>query len=426
MSLLIKNGLIVNSDKTSTKPQDILIEQGKIEKIGSSLDKKADQVVDAKGKHVLPGFIDMHVHLRQPGYEYKETIESGSMAAAKGGFTTIMCMPNTDPVIDNAAIVEGILKEARRVGLVNVIPIGAISKGQKGEELSDLMELKEAGCLAISDDGKSVLNSQLMRHAMEYAKMTGLLVIDHCEDHALAHGGVMNESYNSTLLGLKGIPGIAETIIIARDIELARYLKTKIHLAHVSLKRSVELIRAAKGEGIEITAEATPHHFSLSDEAVKTFDTNTKVNPPLRTKEDVGAIKKALKDNLIDAIATDHAPHALEEKELEYDNAPFGIIGLETAFGLTMTELVHPEIISLPQLVDKLSTAPARIAGLKDKGTIKEGFDGDLVIVDLEKEWIVEKEKFVSRSHNSPFIGRQLKGMVLKTIYHGKLVYSAE
>jgi dihydroorotase len=431
MAMLIKNAVIINADKMDKEPQDILIEKGMIVKISPSTlagtvgtgFKPVPTVIEARGKLVMPGLIDMHVHLRQPGREDKETIETGSRAAAKGGFTTIMCMPNTDPVIDNAVVVGGILQEVKRVGLVNVVPVGAITKGQRGEDLTDMFELKEAGCPALSDDGKSVANSQLMRLAMEYAKMVGLLVIDHCQDPHLCGRGVMHEGNYSMLLGLKGDPGISETVVVARDIELANYLKTRIHLAHMSLRRSVELIRFAKSQGIQVTAEACPHHFTLTDEAVKTFDTNTKVNPPLRTREDVEAVKDALRDGTIDCISTDHAPHTREEKETDFDHAPHGMIGLETAVGLAITELVIPGIISWAQMAERMSAAPARIAGFKNKGKIKEGMDADITIIDPDKEWEVRREDFVSKSKNSPFVSRRLKGGVEMTICNGKIVY---
>lgn len=425
MSLLIKNAVIVNADKMHKQPQDILIEKGTIIQIGRSLAADGAKTIDARGKLVMPGLVDIHVHLREPGREDKETIETGSRAAAKGGFTTIMCMPNTDPVIDNGMIVEAVRKEAKRIGLVHVIPIGAITRGQRGEDLTDILELKEAGCLALSDDGKSVANSQLMRLAMEYAHMAGLLVIEHCQDPFLSAGTVMNEGNTSTLLGLKGDPGVSETIIVARDIELARYLNTRIHLAHISLKRSVELIRFAKSQGIAVTAEACPHHFTLTDEAVKSFDTTTKVNPSLRTREDVDAIKEALKDGTIDCVVSDHAPHTPEDKEADFDHAPFGMIGLETSVGLTVTELVSPGVLSWPQMAERMSAAPARIIGLTGKGEIKEGKDADITIIDPDKEWEVRKEDFVSKSKNSPFVGRKLNGCVAVTICQGKVVYQA-
>ena len=425
MGLLIKNAIIVNADKMGESPQDILCENGKISQIASSIAAGGHEIIDAKGKKVLPGLIDIHTHLRQPGREDKETIETGSRAAVKGGFTSIMCMPNTNPVIDNAMVVEFIIREANRVGLCNVYPIGAITKGQKDEELSDMAELKASGCLAFSDDGKSVLNSRLFRLAMEYAKMLDVLIIEHCQDHLLSAGGVMNEGIVSTRLGLKGDPGIAETVTVARDIEIALYLNARVHLAHMSLKRSCELIRFAKSQGIKVTAEACPHHFVLTDEACSGFDTSTKVSPPLRSQADVEAIKEAIADGTIDCIVTDHAPHTKEDKEVGFDGAPFGLIGLETSLGLTITELVKPGIIDLTQMVDKMSSAPARIVGMANKGAIKSGYDADITIIDPDKEWTVTKEGFVSKSKNSPFIGRRLQGQVEYTICGGKVVYKA-
>ena len=425
MGLLIKNAIIVNADKVWDKSQDILCEGGKIVKIAPSISADKHEVVDAKGKKVLPGLIDIHVHLRQPGREDKETIETGSRAAVKGGFTSIFCMPNTTPVIDNAMVVEFIIREAERVGLCNVYPIGAITKGQSDQELTDMSELKAAGCLALSDDGKSVLNSRLFRLAMEYAKMLDLLIIEHCQDPLLTAGGVMNEGEVSTRIGLKGDAGIAETVTVARDIEIANYLDARVHLAHMSLKRSIDLIRTAKAQGIKVTAEACPHHFALTDEACATFDTSTKVNPPLRAQEDVDAIKAAIADGTIDCIVTDHAPHTKEDKEVGFDGAPFGLIGLETSLGLTIKELVKPGIIDLPKMVDRMSTSPAHIVGLKTKGAIKEGMDADIAIIDENKEWKVTKEGFASKSKNSPFIGWILTGEVQHTIFAGKIVYNA-
>ncbi|MDE2009901.1 MAG: dihydroorotase [Candidatus Omnitrophica bacterium] len=423
MGLLIKNAIIVNADKTGQAPQDILCDGGKIARIAAGIAAGGHETIDAAGKKVLPGLIDIHTHLRQPGREDKETIETGSRAAVKGGFTSIMCMPNTNPVIDNAMVVEFIIREADRVGLCNVYPIGAVTKAQKDEELTDMAELKSAGCLAFSDDGKSVLNSRLFRLAMEYAMMLDVLIIEHCQDPLLTAGGVMNEGIVSTKIGLKGDPGIAETVTVARDIEIARYLGARVHLAHMSLKRSCELIRFAKSQGIKVTAEACPHHFTLTDEACSGFDASTKVNPPLRTQEDVDAIKEAIADGTIDCIVTDHAPHTKEDKEVGFDGAPFGLIGLETSLSLTMTELVKPGIISLNQMADKMSAAPARLVGLTGKGAVRQGYDADLTIIDPDKEWTVTREGFVSKSKNSPFIGRKLKGSVEYTICGGRVVY---
>jgi len=426
MGLLIKNAIIVNADKMGDKPQDILCEEGKISQIAANIASGGHEIIDAAGKKVLPGLIDLHTHLRQPGREDKETIETGSRAAVKGGFTSIMCMPNTNPVIDNAMVVEFIIREAKRVGLCNVYPIGAITKGQHDEELTDMAELKASGCLAFSDDGKSVNNSRLFRLAMEYAKMLDVLIIEHCQDPLLTAGGVMNEGIVSTRLGLKGDPGIAETVTVARDIEIGLYLNARVHLAHMSLKRSCELIRFAKSQGIKVTAEACPHHFTLTDEACCSFDTATKVSPPLRSQEDVDAIKAAIADGTIDCIVTDHAPHTKEDKEVGFDGAPFGLIGLETSLGLTITELVKPGFIDLSQMVDKMSSAPARIVGLTSKGAVKQGFDADITIIDPEREWTVTREGFVSKSKNSPFIGRKLKGTVEYTICGGKIVYKSQ
>ena len=423
MSLLIKNAKIINAQKAEDNLKDILIEKGQIARVGASIKAGSAKIIDAEGKWVMPGFVDLHVHLREPGREDKETIESGSRAAAKGGFTSIVCMPNTKPVIDNAMVVEGVIKEARRVGLVNVYPAGAITRGQKSQEMVDMYELKKAGCIALTDDGRAVDNSQIIKMAMQYAKMVDILLMEHCQDYLLTGGGVMNEGYNSTFLGLKPDPGVSETVIVARDIELAAYLGARIHLMHISLERSVELIRKAKEDGIKVTAEATPHHFTLTDDAVKSFDPNTKVNPPLRSEKDVEAVKRGIKEGIIDCIVTDHAPHNFEDKEVGFAEAPFGIIGLETALGLVITELVDKEVISAPQMVDRMAASPANIVGLANKGSIEEGKDADVVIIDPEIEWEVKAEEFVSKSRNSPFIGKKLKGCVEVTICGGRISY---
>ncbi len=423
MSLLIKNAIIVNADGKSRQPQDILLEKGRIARIGKSIAAGKYKVIDASGKLVLPGLIDPHVHLREPGREDKETIETGSRAAAKGGFTTVMCMPNTSPVADNAMIVEGVIKEARRVGLVNLIPVGAVTRGQKGQELTDMFELKAAGCRALSDDGYSVANSQLLRLALEYARMVGLVLIEHCQDPFASAGGVMNEGFNSTLLGMKGDPGFAESVIVGRDIEVVRYLRARIHLAHISLARSLDLIRQAKKEGVAVTCEVTPHHFTLTDEAVKSFDPDTKVNPPLRSPDDVQALRQGLRDGTVDCIASDHAPHTIEDKELGFEEAPPGMIGLETSLGLAVSELVDKKILTWPQIVEKMSANPAKIFGLETKGALREGLDADITVVDPGQEWVVKKEDILSKSHNTPFIGRILKGRVVTTICAGRVSY---
>jgi dihydroorotase len=425
MALIIRNAKIVNASGEMPGLKDILIEKGKIVRIGEKLAKDGAEVVDAGGTAVMPGFIDLHVHLREPGREDKETIESGSRAAAKGGFTSIFAMPNTTPAIDTAQVVQFIFDQAKKVGLTNVYPVGAITKNREGAQLTEMMDLKRAGCLAVTDDGRAVLNAGLMRRAMDYARMAKLLIMQHCQDPNLTGSGVMNEGIVATKLGLKGDPTVAETVIVARDIELAHYLNVPVHFMHMSCARSVELIRRAKKEGIPVTAEAAPHHFSLCEDAVKGFDTSTKVSPPLRAAADVAAIKAGLKDGTIDCIATDHAPHTHEDKEVDFDAAPPGLIGLETAFGLVMKELVIPGVLTLVQAVDRMSAAPARVVGLLDKGVIAEGKDADIVIVDLEKQWTVKREDMVSKSKNTPYAGWVFKGKVITTVCGGKVVFLA-
>ncbi|MFH1061464.1 MAG: dihydroorotase [Candidatus Omnitrophota bacterium] len=425
MRLLIKNARVIDVKSKLDAQLDILIENNKITKIEKNIKDKDAKVIDAAGKVLMPGFVDMHVHLREPGYEYKETIKTGSMAAAAGGFTTICCMPNTNPVIDNQGVIEFVISEARKSALVNVFPIGAITKGLKGEELAEIGDMQQAGIVGISDDGKSVMNADLMRRALEYASMLDMPVIAHSEDYNLSATGVMNEGYISTKLGLKGIPTIAEVTMIARDIEIARFTDTRLHIAHISAKQSVALVRQAKKDGLKITCECTPHHFSLTDEAVVGYDPNTKVNPPLRSKADVQAVKQGLKDGTIDCIATDHAPHAESEKDIEYDNAPFGIIGLETALSLAISELVEPGILTLNQLCEKMAYNPALILNL-DKGYLAPGCIADIVIIDPEKESTIQLNKFKSKSRNSPFGNRKVKGAVAFTIRSGKIVYQAD
>ena len=420
--ILIKGGYIVDPGNKREGVFDLLIEEGKITKIEKEIKDENCKLINAEGKYIRPGLIDMHCHLREPGREDEETLLSGSLAGIKGGFTALCCMPNTEPPIDNQGVVEYIYTEAKKINLIDLYPVGAITKKREGKELTEIGELKKAGVIAISDDGNCVMNSELMRRAMEYSKMFDLLVISHCEDLNLSSGGLMNEGFISSLLGLKGIPSQAETIMVARDIELACLTQAKVHIAHVSCKGSVELIRRAKKEGIRITAETCPHYFSFTEEAVLGYNTNCKVNPPLRTALDVEAIKEGLKDGAIDVISTDHAPHADFEKDIEFDQASFGIIGLETALGVSLKELVEKKIIGLSQLVEKMSLMPAKILGLEKKGRISLGEEADLIILDLNKSWKVEKEKIVSKSKNSPYIDWILPGVVEYVFAKGRII----
>lgn len=422
MQILIKNGRVIDPSSDIDTPLSVLIENGKIKALEKNIKASSDtKIIDASGKIVVPGLIDMHVHLREPGYEHKETIYTGTLAAAYGGFTTIACMPNTNPVIDNQAVVEFIISKAKKEGFVNVLPIGCITKGQKGEELSEIGELVNSGVVAISDDGEPVMNASLMKAALEYSKMFNLLVISHAEDKNLSLKGSMNEGFTSTKLGLTGIPRIAEEVMIARDILINEYTKGKLHIAHISTKNSVDIIRQAKERGIKVTAEVTPHNFTLTDKCLEEFNTNFKMNPPLREKYDLEAIKSGLADGTIDVIASDHAPHNIVYKDTEFDLASFGIIGLETSLPLSL-QLVHKKILSLNELIKKMSLNPAKILNI-DKGTLTPGKDADITIIDLNKEFIVDITSFKSRSHNSPFNGLKLKGKAWMTIVSGKIVY---
>ena len=420
--LLIKGGQVVFADEV--KAADILLENGKIAKIGKNLKADGAEVVDAAGLTVFPGLIDMHVHLREPGFEYKEDIASGSAAAVAGGFTQVCCMPNTDPVCDNAAVVGYIAARAKEVGLCKVRPIGAITRGEKGETFSEMGKMKDAGAVAVSDDGKPVANARMMRLAMEYASDFGLICLSHCEDKDLVDGGVVNEGYNSTLAGLKGIPRAAEEIMIAREIILAETLHKRAHICHVSTKGGVQLLREAKARGVQITAETCPHYFTLTDDVVTSFDANTKVNPPIREAEDVAAIKEGLRDGTLDCIVTDHAPHHVDEKNVEYNLAAFGISGIETSFSLSYTYLVKGGVLSLPELADRMSAAPARILHLEG-GKIAEGEAADLMLADLNAEYVIDGKKFVSKGKNTPFGGMKVSGKVVCTIVDGDVKYRA-
>ncbi|MCX5749383.1 MAG: dihydroorotase [Candidatus Saganbacteria bacterium] len=418
--LLIRNGRVINPSSGLDDERDILVENGKIREITKNIASiPSAETINAKGKIVLPGLIDMHVHLRDPGREDEETIFTGTRAAAKGGFTSVACMANTDPVADNSAVIEYMISKTMQSGAVNVFPVGAITKGLKGEEIAEMGQMIEAGAVAFSDDGRCVTDSNVMRHALEYARQFGRTVISHSEDHQLSDGGYMNESYLSTIWGLKGIPPIAEEIMVERDILLASEFG-HVHIAHVSTAGSVEKIRRAKAKGINITCETAPHYFTLTEAAVEGYNTNAKMNPPLRSESDVAAVIEGLKDGTIDAIATDHAPHTVEEKNVEFASAAFGIIGLETALGLVMTELVETKVLSLIDAVTKMTVNPAKILGI-DKGSLKIGGDADLTIIDLG-EWTVDPGKFASKSRNTPFAGWKLKGRALYTIVRGKIV----
>lgn len=424
MKTLIKNGRVIDPSQNLDAVNDVLIVNGKIAKIGAKLTAGDAKKIDASGKIVTPGLVDMHTHLREPGEEYKETVASGCRAAISGGFTSIFAMPNTNPPCDNQAQAIFILDKARRAKLANVLPIGAITKNRAGKEISAMAELKFAGCLAVSDDGDSVTDSKLLRRAMEYASMLDLLVICHCEDKSLVNGGTMHEGYWSTVLGLRGIPSESESIIVDRDIQLAELAGARLHIAHVSAAKSVEIIKLAKQRGVNVTAEATPHHFALTDADVKNYNTNMKVNPPLRTAEDVKAIKKALKDGIIDVIATDHAPHSQLEKEKEFDYAPFGLIGLETALSLAITELVNKKILSWSQLIAKMALNPCRVLKY-DRGTLAVGAIADLIIIDPHKKWVYTAKQIKSKSKNSPFIGREMQAKIEHVFVGGKICLKA-
>ncbi|KAF0156665.1 MAG: dihydroorotase [Syntrophaceae bacterium] len=422
MKLLLKGARVIDPSQKIDARMDVLIEEGKIGACGTAITASPDvKVIDLTGMIVAPGLIDMHVHLREPGLEYKETIASGSAAAVAGGFTSIACMPNTEPVNDNRSITEFIRRKAAEANLANVYPIGAISIGSEGRQLTEFWDLKEAGIIALSDDGKPVMDAALLRRALEYASSLDLPVIQHCEDKNLSAGGLMNEGYYATILGLPGIPAIAEDVMVARDILIAEYTRTRIHIAHVSTAGAVLLIRDAKARGLNVTAETAPHYFTLTDESLQAYDTNYKVNPPLRSAADVAAIKEGLADGTLDAIACDHAPHGRTDKEVEFEYALNGISGLETSLGLSLN-LWHDGILPLPELIAKMSCNPARILNL-DKGMLAIGYDADITVINPDLPWIVDVKSFHSRGKNSPFHGLKMKGRAVLTIVGGDIKY---
>ena len=422
MNLLIKGGRVIDPSQKMDATQDLLVENGVVKEIGKGLAAPAGvETIDAAGKYVVPGLIDMHVHLRDPGLEYKEDIVSGTRAAAAGGFTSVVCMPNTKPTIDNKAIAGYIINKAKAEGFANVFPVGSITYGLSGERMSEMGELKEAGCVAVSDDGRPVNNPELMRRALEYARGMGILVISHAEELSLVGEGVMNEGFTSTEIGLKGIPRVAEDIATVRDVMLAEYTSSPIHIAHVSTEGSVRIIREAKARGVQVTCETAPHYFTLTDDAVRGYNTNAKMNPPLREAADVAAIKAGLKDGTIDTIATDHAPHHLDEKDVEFDVAMNGIIGLETSLPLSL-KLVDEGVLNLNQLIEKMSCNPSKILGL-NRGTLKTGSVADITLIDPSAEWTVEADKLASKSKNSPFLGWNLKGAGACTVLAGRVVH---
>jgi dihydroorotase len=425
--ILLRGGRIIDPSQDLDSVGDVLLVDGKVEHCGASLgDVRRDgdelRTIDCAGQIVSPGFIDVHCHLREPGREEVETIATGARAAAAGGFTAVCAMPNTDPVTDNQAAVGFIVRQAQRAGAARVYPVGAVSVGQRGEALAEFGEMVGAGAVAVSDDGKPVATAQLMRTALEYARTFGIPVADHCEEMTLAQGGAMNEGVVSARLGLKGIPSEAEEIIAIRDILLARRTGGHVHLCHMSTRGSVELIRWAKERGINVTAEVCPHHVSLTEDAVEGYETNAKMNPPLRTAEDVAAVQHAVRDETIDLIATDHAPHHYDEKEREFANAPNGIVGLETALAVVVTHLVVPGIVDYPTLVRRMSTSPARVFGLAG-GTLRKGSVADVTVFDPAREWTVDPDKFLSKGRNTPYRGMRLKGRATCTIVEGRIVH---
>ncbi|MDH3997344.1 MAG: dihydroorotase [Desulfuromonadales bacterium] len=419
--ILIKGGRVISPAQKLDKVCDVLIEDGKIAAIGAKLDAKGAEVIDAAGKLVTPGLVDIHVHLRDPGLEYKEDIVSGTLSAVTGGFTAVACMPNTQPVNDNHTVISYILNKAEKEGHCRVFPISSITKGLAGESMTEMGELKELGVYAVSDDGKPVSNPQLMRRAMEYAKPFAMTIVSHAEELELVGSGVMNDGPVATELGLKGIPWVAEDAATAREVMLAEFTGCRLHVAHVSTKGSIEIVRQAKQRGVAVTCEATPHHFMLTDEAVRGYNTNAKMNPPLRSAEDMAAVRAGIADGTVDAIATDHAPHHIDEKNVEFSIAMNGIVGLETALPLSL-KLVEEGVIDLPKAVALLTCGPAAALTLP-VGELEEGLPADVTVIDPDLEWTVEAQKLASKSKNTPFDGWKMKGAALYTIVNGQIAY---
>jgi dihydroorotase len=420
--LLIRNGRVIDPASNRDEIADVFIRGGNIVAVGPKLDAAGAKVHDATGLVVAPGFVDMHVHLREPGFEHAETIETGSRAAAAGGFTSICCMPNTSPVNDSATVTSYIVDRARKNAIVRVYPIGAITKNSAGEELAGIGSMVQAGIVAVSDDGKPVMNARVMRRAMEFARSFGIPVINHCEDLNLSSGGDMHEGPRSVRLGLRGIPSSSEDVMVARDILLAEATGARYHVAHISTHHAVHMVAFAKTRGLQVTCEATPHHFALSDEDMHPYDSNYKMKPPLRGKCDAHAVAEGMADGTVDAIATDHAPHPGSEKMQEFERCPFGIIGLETAIGLALRDLVHPGLITLPRMVELFSTNPARILKL-NAGTLKPGAPADLTLLDTERKWTYDVNRSQSKSRNSPFDGVEFRGGPVATLVNGAFVW---
>ena len=423
MTILIKEGRVLDPETKRDEICDVLIDGDRITRVDSGIETEAERIIDAKGCYVMPGFIDLHVHFRDPGLEYKETLTTGGRAAVKGGVTTVCAMPNTKPVIDNGVKVKEVMERAKRESLTNVIQLGAVTVGQEGKELADIRGMAKNGCHAISEDGKSVMNASLYRKGMNLAKEEGLAVFAHCEDITMVEGGVMNADKKAEKLGLKGITNAVEDVIVARDILLAKETGVRLHLCHCSTKDSIKMLGLAKEEGLDVTGEVCPHHFILSTDDITKDDGNYKMNPPLRSREDVEAIKEGLRNGTVDVIATDHAPHAEAEKNRSMKLAAFGIVGLETSAALTYTELVETGIITPMQMAEKMSWNPAKILGLHDRGSVSEGKIADVVIFDPEKEYTIDKNTFLSKGKNTPFHGRKVKGEVVCTIAGGRIVY---